>query len=332
MYTNMGRYEWMDRDIGCVALDWDDTTSRHRPIAGFRRSTGDKGQGERPIQNHEVGGKEWSQRVKLAYLEKLREVEGKATGIQKLLMTKEVVKQVTQRMAREKAAAPVKLKATDKLAWAMRYIRAVERGDWRRAAEARAAFPAIGTKVGGHNDNEVQSKNLEVGVHSWILELAKDTITEEIEEVKQMQAQGDECGAKRGKENIIRKLKRLHGGTTGAIKAMRSSAGDIRTDTKGMIEILQEHWAEVFQKRGVDEDLLEDWLKQMYPQAGKDEQRKKRSAGGSSTGPRDFHPKEAGSGTSAGGTSRGPSGRAKTRPQVPTASRTKSGRSWGSSG
>ena len=102
---------------------------------------------------------------------------------------------------------------------------------------------------------------------------------EEIEEVKQMQAQGDECGAKRGKENIIRKL-RLHGGTTGAIKAMRSSAGDIRTDTKGMIEILQEHWAEVFQKRGVDEDLLEEWLKQMYPQAGKDEQRKKRSAGG----------------------------------------------------
>ena len=69
MYTNMGRYEWMDRDIGCVALDWDDTTSRHRPIAGFKRSTGDKGQGERPVQNHEVGGKEWSQRVKLAYLE-----------------------------------------------------------------------------------------------------------------------------------------------------------------------------------------------------------------------------------------------------------------------
>ena len=129
---------------------------------------------------------------------KLREVEGKATGIQKLLMTKEVVKQVTQRMAREKAAAPVKLKAADKLAWAMRYIRAVERGDWRRAAEARAAFPAIGTKVGGHNDNEVQSKNLEVGEHSWLLELAKDTITEKLEEVKQMQAQGDECGAKRG--------------------------------------------------------------------------------------------------------------------------------------
>ena len=48
------------------------------------------------------------------------------------------------------------------------------------------------------------NKNLEVGIHSWILELAKGTITEEMEEVKQMQAQGDECGSKRGRENIIR--------------------------------------------------------------------------------------------------------------------------------
>jgi hypothetical protein len=38
IYSNMDRYEWMDRDIGCVALDWDDDTSRHRPIAAFKRS------------------------------------------------------------------------------------------------------------------------------------------------------------------------------------------------------------------------------------------------------------------------------------------------------
>jgi hypothetical protein len=280
IYTNMKRYEWLDRDIGCVALDWDDSTSRHRPIAGYRRGTGDKGQTENTIQNHEVGGKDWSQRVKLAYLEKFRESDGRATAIQRLLMVKEMVQQVTRRMAREKAATPVKLTAADKLAWAMRYIRAVEKGDWRRTAEARENFSIIDTKVGGHKDNEVLNKNLEVGIHSWILELAKDTITEEMEEVKQMQAQGDECGAKRGRENIIRKLKRLHGGTTGTIKAMRSSAGDIRTDTKGMIEVMQEHWAEVFQKQGVDEDLLEEWLKEMYPQSGRNEQQRKRNAEG----------------------------------------------------
>ena len=75
-----------------------------------------KGHGEYPIQNHEVGGEEWSQRVKLAYLEKFRESDGRATAIQKLLMLKEMVVQVTRRMAREKAATPVKVKAADKLA------------------------------------------------------------------------------------------------------------------------------------------------------------------------------------------------------------------------
>ena len=280
MYTNMGRYEWLDRDIGCLALDWHNNTSRHRPIAGFRRSSVEKGPGERPIQDHEVGGQEWNRRIKVAYLEKLREKDGRATGIQKLLMTKEAVKEVTRRMSKEKATTPAKLKASEKMAWAMRYIRAVERGDWRRAAEARETFPAIGGKIGGHADGEVRSRNLEGVVHAWILELAKDTITEEIEEVRKMQAAGDECGVKRGKENIIRRLKRLHGGATGAIKAMRSKGGDIRTDTGGMIEIMQEHWADVFKKQGIDENLLESWLKQMYPKAGNEDLSRKRKAEG----------------------------------------------------
>ena len=36
-----------------------------------------------------------------------------------------------------------------------------------------------------------------------------------------MQAEGDELGVKRKREHIIRKLKRLHGGASGSIKAMK---------------------------------------------------------------------------------------------------------------
>ena len=49
----------------------------------------------------------------------------------------------------------------------------------------------------------------------WILELAKDTIAEEMEEVKKMREQGHDHGVERGKEHIIRKLKRIHGGGYG---------------------------------------------------------------------------------------------------------------------
>eukprot|EP00972_Heterocapsa_arctica_P022639 3332257-Heterocapsa_arctica.AAC.1 len=65
-----------------------------------------------------------------------------------------------------------------------------------------------------------------------------------MEEVKKLQAEEDEYVVKRAKENIIRKLKRLHGDTAGTIKAMRSDVGEVKTDTMGMIEIMQKHWAE----------------------------------------------------------------------------------------
>ena len=152
LYTNIGRYEWMDRDIGCVDLDWDDGTSRHRPIVGFRRSRMLAEPDAKPIQDEDVGGAVWSRRVRLCYLEKLRAAEGKSSGVQRLLLMKTAVTQVTQQMKRERSTAPSVQSASCKLAWAMRYIRSTEKGNWRRAAEARAAFPDIVAKVGAHND------------------------------------------------------------------------------------------------------------------------------------------------------------------------------------
>eukprot|EP00972_Heterocapsa_arctica_P113023 16434971-Heterocapsa_arctica.AAC.1 len=101
-----------------------------------------------------------------------------------------------------------------------------------------------------------------------------------MEEVKKLQAEGDEYGVKRAKENIIRKLKRLHGDTAGTIKAMRSDVGEVRMDTMGMIEIMQKHWAEVFEGRGVDNEMMERWLEQTYPQSiGRDQERKRDAEG-----------------------------------------------------
>eukprot|EP00972_Heterocapsa_arctica_P112262 16430777-Heterocapsa_arctica.AAC.1 len=95
-----------------------------------------------------------------------------------------------------------------------------------------------------------------------------------------MQAEGDEYGVKRAKENIIRKLKRLHGDTAGTIKAMRSEDGEVRTDTMGMIEIMQKHWAEVFKERGVNSEMMGRWLEQTYPQSSGLGQERKRDAEG----------------------------------------------------
>eukprot|EP00972_Heterocapsa_arctica_P068972 10192656-Heterocapsa_arctica.AAC.1 len=65
-------------------------------------------------------------------------------------------------MAREGKVAPVLKDASAKLACTMRYIRAIEKGDWRRSAECRKAFPEIDAKVGGHNDKDIINKNQDV--------------------------------------------------------------------------------------------------------------------------------------------------------------------------
>eukprot|EP00972_Heterocapsa_arctica_P021121 3108005-Heterocapsa_arctica.AAC.1 len=112
----MGRYEWLDRDIGCVALDWDDRTSRHRPVAGYRKSRRAKEEGEAQIRPEMIGGVEWRRRVKLVYLEKNREADGRTTGLQKLIIVKEAVKQVSNQMIKEGKLTPLMKDASAKLA------------------------------------------------------------------------------------------------------------------------------------------------------------------------------------------------------------------------
>ena len=114
-------------------------------------------------------------------------------------------------------------------------------------------------------DKQLFRKGYDVITQRWILELAKETIAEEIEEAKRMQEEGDECGATRAKENIIRKLERINGKGSAGIKAMRNDKGEIRTDTKGTIDALQDHWAKVFGKKDIDGELLKRWLEEVYP-------------------------------------------------------------------
>eukprot|EP00972_Heterocapsa_arctica_P011944 1750301-Heterocapsa_arctica.AAC.1 len=65
-------------------------------------------------------------------------------------------------MVKEGKVGPVMKDASSKLACTMRYIRAIEKGDWRRSAECRKAFPGIDMKVGGHSDKDIINNNQDV--------------------------------------------------------------------------------------------------------------------------------------------------------------------------
>ena len=72
-----------------------------------------------------------------------------------------------------------------------------------------------------------------VTVHEWNIQLAKDSVTEGLEDIKKMQEEGDEYGAQRGRENVIRKLTRIHRSPTGTIKAMKATKAQSERMSKG---------------------------------------------------------------------------------------------------
>ena len=103
-------------------------------------------------------------------------------------------------------------------------------------------------------------------LHGHALELAKETVVEDMEEIKRMREKGDDCGIARSKENIIRQLKRINGKGCAGIKAVKNDKGEVRTDTKGIVDALQDHWAKVFKQKGIDDEVLARWLQEVYPE------------------------------------------------------------------
>jgi exonuclease III len=265
VYTNIDTYEWLDREIGIVALDWDDKHSRHRAISAFRKSADIKAPGDIALQAEDIGGDDWSKRVKLEYLARLRNDGGCSSAIKRLLHLKDSIKQVTLQVNKDRGNTPAVLNPAGRLSYAMRYIRAIEQGSWHKAHLARLAFPEISARVGNICDKRVLQSRWVAPFHVWILDLARIGVTAEIDMVKQLQVNGDDTAATRKKENIIRQLKRMAATSDGGIQAIKGSDGRIHTDTDGMISVLESHWSKVFRGEGVNLDLLKKWLRDMYP-------------------------------------------------------------------
>jgi hypothetical protein len=295
IYTNMDTYEWLDREIGCVALDWDDKHSRHRAISAFRKSADMKAPGDIPLQSEDIGGDDWSKRVKIEYLARLRNDGGCASAVKRLLHLKDAIKQVTLQVNKARGTIPVALNTAGRLSYAMRYIRAIEQGSWHKAYQARIAFPEINARIGNVCDKRVLQSRWAAPFHTWILDLARVDVTAEIETVKQLQAKGDDTAVTRKKENIIRQLKKLAATSGGGIQAIKDPEGIIHTDSDGMISTLENHWSKVFRGEGVNLDLLKKWLREMYPggnHSGTNYKRKHDEALGGSSTSRHNYPSE----------------------------------------
>ena len=100
------------------------------------------------------------------------------------------------------------------------------------------------------------------------VELARNAITSELTALQGNGELLDPQVKARKKENILTRIKRLLPGSLWGLNAMRNEAGEITTDPKAIAAILNLHWSKVFSKRGIDDALLQQWLREEFGEVG----------------------------------------------------------------
>ena len=87
-------------------------------------------------------------------------------------------------MAQERQAGCMEHTAGETLGWVMRYIRAVERGAWTRASEARERIPGLRERLRNIPDRMAREGAALNEVKDWATKLAREATTEDVEEIQ----------------------------------------------------------------------------------------------------------------------------------------------------
>ena len=92
------------------------------------------------------------------------------------------------------------------------------------------------------------------------MELSREHALALLYEAAALAAEGQTELAKRRRARWARLLYRMAPGSCAKIGAIQTQEGAIASDPQHMADVLRRHWASVFSARGVDLDLLRQWV------------------------------------------------------------------------
>ena len=92
------------------------------------------------------------------------------------------------------------------------------------------------------------------------MELSREHALGLLDEAAALAAEGQTELAKRRRARGARLLYRMAPGSCAKIGAIQTEEGAIVSDPQHMADVLRRHWASVFSARGVDLDLLRQWV------------------------------------------------------------------------
>ncbi|CAK0840351.1 unnamed protein product, partial [Prorocentrum cordatum] len=126
-HSDAGAQSQLYKSFGSAALNYDKTTSSHRPLS-FRRLQGSKPESwTSPLPMGPLLQKEaWKERLDLSFMGKISHGPLRGLAVRRLLLLKEAIREITIRMADEQQI-DVAHSAEDQVGWGMTFIRAAEK-------------------------------------------------------------------------------------------------------------------------------------------------------------------------------------------------------------
>ena len=184
-----------------------------------------------------------------------------------LMLLKQAMRTVSDRMARESRDAPQQTSSDDCVGHTMRFIRAAERGCVGVMRRFISLFPRLGTLVALPLSLAGQRGAALQPYRRLVVELARASAIDSLAELNAAQADlpAEELSSRRSR--IHRVLQRLSPGRSSGLAAVVDQHGEVLTDPVEMASALREHWRGVFARRPVDTQLLNAWLEEDSPPA-----------------------------------------------------------------
>ncbi|CAK0909089.1 unnamed protein product, partial [Prorocentrum cordatum] len=236
-YWNADRAGQQDRHMSCTALEWVPHLSAHRAIAFGRRTPARRDAGAAPIRPEIVADVSWPLRVAAVY----HELRTAAVMV--------AMRITADQMLQESSATAPEPSLDENVGHALRFIRAVELGATGVMQQCIRACPRLGAlapsppELASARGRQLQPRR------QLAVELARGSALEELSALQAQRGEltEHEVGARRSR--IHAKLKN----------------GEILTDPNEMADALRQHWQDVFAQRPVDEQLLEQWVRDDAP-------------------------------------------------------------------
>ena len=264
VYLNPHVSEQLDHKLRCFPLNWITALSDHRPVVMCRTRDHDGATGKKAVPMQPALSPDWGRRVHLCWHEKVIAFAGSHLALRRMLLLKEAITEVAHRMAKEGKTMPPS-STHDKVSITMACIREVELMHWDSARTLSSRYTALQ----GMLDWEGQDLHTQPGLRvmkDHAVELYEDHLLEEMRE-----QQDDEDGQLEGprkqmrRQQLATKIAKLRPGSQGTLKAMIDEQGQVRHSAEEMAGLLKSHWEETFKKKDVDEEKLQQWLKDFSP-------------------------------------------------------------------